>query len=183
MENIQIIVYIVFGIIYLIFKGLQKKAAQKNRSPMEGDLVDESKADYQQPRPRPQPKTFEELLREFSGEAEEATEKVKPRVEEVVQQAKRSVVQPEKTREVRRYEQPREARSYEQPVVEGRRLETLDQRVSLSSIQKERERTFITTENLDEKSSSDANQYTSMLRTLDGAKKAFVMTEIFNRKY
>lgn len=178
-DNIQILVYIVFGIIYLLFKAFQKKNKPENRNPTEGDLRDESEADMNQPRHRPQPKSFEEMLREFSGEAaeikEEVKEEVKPKVEEVRRKKQAYNPRPDVDDEVKR--------NYDKSVEEGKKIKTLNDTIDLDKINRERANAKLQTEELEEANASGKNEYASMLQSLDGAKKAFVMTEIFNRKY
>jgi hypothetical protein len=66
MDRTQIIIYIAFGLIYLIMRVIKNRNASKEQE--EGEV--------EQPRPKTKPITFEDLLKELSGVEE--VEKPKP---------------------------------------------------------------------------------------------------------
>lgn len=183
MNNIQIWIYLIAGAIYIIAKVLKNsnqpaKPVQKSR-PSTGQRPASGA-----------PKTFEELLREFTEEREE-----KP-APPVVLQTPRHGAESLREKELEK-ERQREAdyakeganrqyttladteakRIYEESIkrAEGARLEfEPDSHFSSSRLK---------TRQPQPTSPALADTISHMLATADGAKKAVILSEIFNRKY
>ncbi len=187
----EVIIYIVFAIIYFVIRNLKKKPqvpdAQDQRAP---------RGDYEQEQGRPQqapPATFEDLLRELTGEKKPQT-------------TVPSFPKPEGS-----FEFPSDGKNYEDvheewedkrvsTVKEGsttrlfsdedsKRIYQQAQQINVvgsndldDQLQKAKSR-FAEFEIKEDTSHVFRDELVDMLSTQDGAKKAIILSEILNRKY
>lgn len=161
-----IIFYIVIAVFYLISRFLKGK-------PKEGE--------QSQPQSGPQrrPKTFEDILRELSGEEPVAEEEEyrpvpeKPRSREVIEEAEE--------RAENRYEQMDDEikGAYEKSVSEAKGLKTLDEMVDYNQPREK----ILKEEKVITKRSSGAAKIASMLKNKKDARKAIILSEIIQNKY
>ena len=171
MDNIQIILYVVFLIGYFLFKvltGKKKPVTRKNPEKFDQhpkkELIDEE--DVYDPTGRP--KTFEEILEELAGGGQRKAKKAAPVVKQKAEEARQEV---------------KEESVYDMSTREGEKYTKLDERVDLENMDFKVGEVEELAEQLNEKESVSANDYKAMLSNPDSARKAFVMSEIFNRKY
>ena len=186
MDNIQLILYIVFLIGYFIFKLFTgkknvtgqdtRKFDQDHKEPY-GDPTEYEPYDPDASRP----KSFEEILEELAGGSGQKEEKRE-------RQEARPVVHPVENRREDLDDAP-DPRSYETwnktsyettPQDGSKKFKTLDEMIDLDNIDINMGEVEEVGE-LDEKNVS--NTYLSMFHSLEDAKKAVVMSEILNRKY
>lgn len=185
MDNIQLILYVVFLIGYFIFKALTGKKNVTGQDTRKFDQ-DDSNAPYGQPTeyepydPDAQrPKSFEEILEELTGGGRPKEESQERPV------AHREIQQKDEERDWEfdldedPYHTP-ERGLYEESVKEASKFKTLDELVDLENI----DINLGEVEELDAQEGANiSNQYLSMFANLEDAKKAVVMSEILNRKY
>ncbi len=167
MEDLQLWVYIIFGILYFLSRTLRKKNPEQPRqSPLETEDSE----------PRRQPVTFEELLQEVTGQRSPA--QVESEVEEVLpEEPKHNPTQKEQVTEDRRHFSDAESREiYERSVKAAEEM---------SETTFEREDHFKLKSKLSEEepTSDHISDIRQLLATPDSAKKAIILSEIFNRKY
>jgi hypothetical protein len=165
MDEIQIIVYIIFALIYFVFKALQKgREQQQGQGHGQGHPED-----FGQPHDRPRPTTFEDLLKELAGEP--------------IEEPKRPEVTPSKARQVYSEEAEREVEErYHNSVKEASQLKTLDEIISFEKLNEEMSKKEPIQVIVDEDGKTE-NPYLKILREEDGVKKAFVLSEILQKKH
>lgn len=181
MEDIQLITYIIFAVLYLIFKVMQKKKASNQDQNQE--------MPQQQQRPKKPAMTFEEMLRDFTGEPYETDT-----VEE--ERAVRQPTQPPPPKKESQPEPPKyfsyeneyeseydekAQKTYQESIERGKKALTLDEQVGYEDIKVGKVQ--IIEDDADSGKAIPTHEYLEAFKTLDGAKKAFVHSEIFNRKY
>jgi hypothetical protein len=164
----SIIFYIIAAVIYVISRLLKKKPEQPQQGP--------------QPRqgPEKRPMSFEDILRELSGEeavAEEEPYKQAPeksRSQEVVEE-----IEEYPSEDYEEYDD--EAKSvYHKSVSQAKDLKTIDQLVDYNQ---PREKILKEDEGTTVKKSSGAAQIARMLKNKNEAKKAIILSEIIQNKY
>lgn len=163
MDNIQLILYIVFVVGYLIFKALTggKKEPSQNADP---------NTDYDTPSPeqKKRPSSFEEILRELTGVGQPEEQQLPPE-EEQYRKVKR------KGKEI----SERTAETYKESVESAKKFTKLDDTIDLDNLGigvKE-------VEELEEEEMTASKNYLDLLKNPDDAKKAIILSEIINRKY
>lgn len=181
MEDIQLIVYIVFLVFYLIFKALQKKKEPPTRNPKQAEQIPERK--------RKPAMTFEEMLKEFSGEShipeeKEAEQEIKQERKPERKAYEEPYQKKEQKTEYFTYEKETEDQTkkvYEESVKRGSKAKTLDERIDLENLKVGK--VALAVDEDEEKAELNINEYLEMFSSTGNAKKAFVASEIFNRKY
>jgi len=186
MDNIQLILYIVFLIGYFVFKLLTGKKNVTGQDTRKFDQDDRNvpqagPGEYEPYDPEPgRPKSFEEILEELAGgnkQKEVKKREIQERKEEHMQH--QPVDEWEPSPYPRNYE-AQENEVYQKSVKEASKYQTLDERIDLDNI----DINLKEVEDLDSKGTENvSSEYLAMFATLEGAKKAVVMSEILNRKY
>ena len=167
MEDYKILIYLVLSILYFLFRNRGKKKEQKpvTQNPQTNDAPQ-----------RKTPKSFEELLRELSGENQQQTafDETPSEFEQEVDE--RLLNQEIKEKELINYDD-----SLKELYKKGDKLKSIDELVDYSAINDSSSRF----EDLDEEAeeNSFAKEIRDGLSNPDSAKKAIVYAEIFNRKY
>lgn len=186
MDNIQLILYIVFLVGYFLFKVLtgKKKSATRedtrkfDQQPKSDSPDYTSEYDQYDPEESTRPKSFEEILEELAGGG-----KKKEVAREVRQERKDKSEKEEQLGEdfpqVGKNYETRESEVFQKSVKDAKRFSTLDERIDLDNLDINRKE-VVEIEEIEEKKS---NTYLEMFSNLEDAKKAVVMTEILNRKY
>ncbi len=125
--------------------------------------------------------TFEEMLRELSGEPHiETIKKEKPKQQPI---APKKIPEPEKKYFSYETEYDENAqKTYRESIERGRKALTLDEQINIEKVNLKTGNLQVI-EDEDEKATTPANAYLDAFRSLDGAKKAFVYSEVFKRKY
>lgn len=168
--DIELILYIVFIAIAILTRVLKGKKTTDVPPQQEDHTMDAPQ------RPTQKQMSFEELLREFTGE-EKPHEKTQPRPlkEEVVYES----YEDEPSYESDYYADEEAKHTYDRSVREARQLKTIDEIVDL---EKPLESGHFKGYEIEEEESIAADIFES-LRDTDGAKKAIILSEIINRKY
>ncbi|KYG75455.1 hypothetical protein [Roseivirga echinicomitans] len=149
------LLYIAFAILYFVFTA-RKKGQKKNAG--DPSSSPERSGDTVGPVPTNQQPTFEDLLEQFTGQRK-VKEAAKP---VVVEESTSSVIEEIKSNQTRK-----------SIYSEANKLYGAKKRTETSSI--------IFHE--PEEELAEGTDYAALISDTDGARKAFVMSEIFNRKY
>ena len=186
MENIeQLIIYIVLGIIYSVFR-----AKRKQKNTPRPQQPSRPQSPVQQEQSKRKASSFEELLREFQLESEEEQE---PKTETYVDINDEDEFDDEPspyaskqiTKNAPEYEQEGSYRSfsdeesksiYEKSV---RQAEKFDAELDESIAKASRFGEF----KIKKKSNAKVTKLKKQLKTSEGAKNAFVMSQIFERRF
>ncbi len=171
MEDLQIWVYVIFGILYFLSRSLRKKPQEpQKQSPLET----EGEARPQ----RRQPASFEELLREITEQREpQAEQKPQARKQEKQVSPKTATKAEDFTKEgsTRHFSDEQSRQVYEQSIKAAEGSKAPFERDEHFSIKlKEREKA---------EQSQFAKDIRDMLSNSKSAKKAIILGEILNRKY
>lgn len=185
MDNIQFWIYVAFAALYFLSRALKKKPDQKRpkrrpRSPLETE--DSQKAGRTE-----KPKTFEELLAEFTGESTQSKKEEDYTVEEpepfadafekVASTGKKNIdtasnFEDEGTK--RSFADEESKRIYDESV----------KRAEESALEFSRDEKFLKeSERAVSKGSAFAAEIKASLQNQDQAKKAIILSEIINRRY
>lgn len=160
MDEIQLIIYIVFGIIYFLFRSLGKK--NQSKQPRQN-------AEQEQGRRPKRTKTFEELLRELSGEV---TEEEEPYYE-----------QEKQVNQVNDWSEQDETSYLREMEEKADRYKTLDEQVDLEDDSSLSVGLLKDNDESESVYSGFASQIATDLKDPEEIRKAIVMSEILNRKY
>lgn len=159
----ELIIYIIFIVIAILTRVLKNKKGNAPAPPRKPQEEDGS------PKKSQRPLTFEELLREFTGEGS---------AEEPVKESRTEYAP---TEQPYSYEEDDEVRqAYERSISEAKKLKTLDEQVSLDE-PLTRLRPFDSYSTEEENNSADT--ILEALKDPDGARNAIILSEIINRKY
>ncbi|RAU83273.1 hypothetical protein [Pontibacter arcticus] len=169
MEDFKIILYILAAVAYFVFNAFRKAfktdATKENTLP-DKPVVTAKPVTKEISKPAAPKTSFEDILRELQPKMEKANEqerKVTPR----------PVV----------YEQPTPVFTYEQTKTEARSLETIpDERIKPRK-RKSTLQEIQTPAAYMQQQQKRLNPYRALLQNPNSAKQAFILSEIFNRKY
>jgi len=183
MEDYKILIYIVLSILYFLFKGRGKKKKPVTRRKTQPQQAEQDSSG------KNKPKSFEELLAELSGENQRKegeasqsrgegeilseSEEIKPLSEQVEE---RPIHQ-----EVSREEYENADETLKELYKKGEKLKSIDELVDIEEVSAKSDR-FREFEQENEENIF-AKEIREGLTNPDGAKKAIVYAEIFNRKY
>ncbi len=160
MDNIQIILYIAFIAIAILSRLLK---AKKDTPPPAQD---------QQNPNSDGPLSFEDLLKEFTGESQKK-ETPPPYIPKETEEYREYTTQPTS------YDDEEAKIVYESAVRDSQKIKTHDETVQLES----KRPVFGHFEEYDNDKETVANELYSMLKDEDGIRKAVILNEILNRKY
>ena len=172
MDDLSIILYIIIGIIYLLSRVFRSKDTPPANIPDEQEEYEQSQSGPERPKRRPS--SFEELLREFSGETE-------------VQETKKDFRQPPATPDPlkqkaeameRMDDEVREV--YEKSISQTGKLKTIDE---LVDIKDEKKNVAVIDVRGKEKRKLKTSKYARLLKNKNNLKTAIVLSEILNRKH
>lgn len=180
----KIIFYIVLGIVYFIFNALKKKKPE-----------DEPGPDRSQSRPKsdkPQPVTFEELLREITeGKTEKFPEspvtQSKPEFRQPLPKPKPAYIdydddleEEEKSLEKTNFDDERSNQAYEEAKRMAFNRPSLEETMKLEEVNT----TYGRFKEFDKKQEATVlSEYIKDLRDPKGFKKALILNEVLNRKH
>ena len=177
MDDLQIIIYIVFIVLYLLSRALRKKKPvvgdDSHTQETPGSLSTSSES-----KPRKRPTTFEELLRELEGHPQE-TEEIKEEPQVHAEQEKEPVVEETAMIEESLHASPTVNPQWEKYMKEGG-LQSLDETVDLDAQLRKR---FDTYKISRKDNIHTASRYRELLRSRDSVKDAIILKEILDRKY
>lgn len=167
MDDIQLILYIIFAVIAILSQVF--KAKKKN-----GQAPSQSNTSQQPPSRKEQPKSFEDLLKEFTGEQTKTVES-RPSWEETKYETYEDDYEEE-------YQNDDEIRqTYNRSVKEAKELKTIDELVDLKDDRHTGNFTHFA--GYEEEGEEVRNEWQELLSSPEGAKKAIILSEIINRKY
>ncbi|MBL6449434.1 hypothetical protein JMN32_24190 [Fulvivirga sp. 29W222] len=165
--DIELILYIIFIAIAILSRVLKSK--KEGSQPTSSDQTESMDTPT---RKTEKTLTFEELLREFTGEDRPVHQEPKPESGYTHQEEAYSYEE--------EYVGDQIQETYNRSVNEAQKLKTLDELVSLDE-PLERMDHFKPYETEDE--NTMASEVLEMLQDEDGARKAIILSEIINRKY
>ncbi|OEK04168.1 hypothetical protein [Roseivirga misakiensis] len=151
--DLSTIVYLVLGVIYFIFTSANKNKKKVGRRPSNPDNTDNPETVG--PPPLDRRPTFEELLEEFTGQ--------------------KSQPEPEPVR-IPQLEEIKESHKKPDYLFESK------PKPEVIKVKKEERKPMVTFEEYEQEEESQS-EYLQMFSDLDSAKKAFIASEIFQRKY
>ncbi|MTI20391.1 hypothetical protein E1176_05095, partial [Fulvivirga sp. RKSG066] len=154
MDDIQLILYIIFAVIAILSQVFKAKNKQQPKAPQQND-----QEDYADDR-RSQPQSFEDLLKEFTGEKD-----VKEHKEWQEQSAEDFNQDDDEIRRV-----------YEDSVQDAKNLKTIDELVDLGDDR--HTGNFQHFRGYEEDEEDEQSEYVRMLQDAEGAKKAIILSEI-----
>jgi len=160
MEDIQLILYIVFVVIALLARAFKSKNKNQPKPTAQKESSNTSK---------PKPKSFEDLLKEFESTSSEEEYSQKDQEGEY-KEYQNEYSSDEKTEEV-----------YQNSVREAKELKTIDELVDLDDDR--HTGNFRHFEGYEEPEEDVRNEYQKLLESPEGAKQAIILSEIINRKY
>ncbi len=166
MDNIELLIYLLligFGLFSRLLKAKKKKPP-----PQQGP------ADVDQ-EPQGKPVTFEDLLKEFTGETQGPTQQERPVPAEPMATPK--APEPEY-----QYEDDDIRERYESSVKKASEIKTIDELVDLEDDRHTGQ--FKHFRGYDEhETEKEESEFIKFLRTEDGPRKAIILSEILNRRY
>jgi len=165
MDDIGTLFYIILFVLYFISRAFKKK--KKAAKPMQQEEeVRERKSETGK-----KPTSFEELLRELSGDKGEEEEDDAPREQTAPREAERETFSSEREEDVRS--------TFERSVQAAKKASTIAER-KIPTVETGRFKLFALE---DEGESPPASEYLRMLQDPQDVKKAIVLKEILDRKY
>jgi len=189
MSDLELYIYIGLILIYFLSRALRKKKTgnppvQRPRNPSSRDV-------YEKTSTKERPMTFEDLLKEFTGQREEVTPAVeveepaevdtKPQDESEIENDVETSYNEYKSYDENLYENYEETyKSYEEVFGHEEGLVTLDEQVNLK---KPRRKRFEGYKIQEEENIHVAQRFRHMLKNRDSIKDAIILKEILDRKY
>ncbi len=169
-DNGNIIYYIILGAIYLLSKVFGKKKKKAAGKPVQKRKIEAPTVETEEPAPS----SFDEILRELSGtkQPKPESEALPPPVLDEPAPSPAFEVEPQPANAVDEMDEI--AVDYEVPEVIGTKFE--NEKIVRKDLKFERSEHF----KIKEKKQVD---YLTLLAEQDGPAKAFIMSEIFARKY
>lgn len=164
MEDYKFLIYIVGFILYSLFKAFNKKNKPVTRKKRPSSNQDEQSS----------PKTFEEILAELSGENKEAGQSVLEETDRI-ETEERPLDQ-----KISRAEYENADSTLKELYEKGEKLKTLNE---LVDIEKMETKSRFSAYNQLSSDNSLAAEIREDFENPDTVKKAFIYSEIFNRKY
>lgn len=170
MDDISLIFYIILGILYLLSRVFKKKEQEPPLRGPEEDMERDFGPDTSTERRRPT--TFEDLLREFTGQPSQE--------EQDFPQAPEKTEDDEQRREAIEEVDDEVKRVYDKSIRSAENLKTIDELVNIEEEPPKIERRI---EEKRKKSSTPSNKYARLLKEKNDLKTAFVLKELLDRKY
>ncbi len=166
MEDYKFIIYIVLAIAYYIFKGMGNKKKPATRQ----------QQDTNSQAPQKPTRSFEDIIREISGEAPQREERFDD-PERLSDQVEERVLD----QQVDDEEFEKADDTLKELYKKGERLKSIDELVDIEEVESVSSRfdSFA----IEEEDKSFAREIREGLSDPDSAKKAIIYAEIFNRKY
>ena len=181
MNDLEIYIYIALALIYFLSRALKKKKPAKPPRPTSRTSSHE---EYEHPAQKEKQVTFEDLLREFTGQKDEPVPEVQE--EEVEAENYRSLEQEYIDSEEEPYSVEYETydesqyKSYEEVYGKGEHLKTLDEQVQINEPVRKR---FDEYKIKEEVNIHKASRFRKLLKNKDSIKDAIILKEILDRKY
>ncbi|HHP7242352.1 MAG TPA: hypothetical protein ACFCUD_11790 [Cyclobacteriaceae bacterium] len=172
MDNIEILIYLIFGIIYFLSRAFRKK---RTKTPQPTQATEETQREKR-------PASFEELLEEFTSKKDQETEEedqddeYKPVFQETSER--------EKDRDEKRrpssHEDAESKQVFEDSIKEAKRYFQSDDDSEKSLL---KDKSFDDIYHKKKKDNKLAKEIRNSLRDPNGARKAIIYSEILKRRY
>jgi len=180
MKDLELYIYIALAVIYFLSRAFRKKKSVK---PPTSRQVTASPHDYEDSSKKEKPLTFEDLLKEFTGQKdvpvnEDAEEFVN--VEEEDPSGRKYVKDSDQFDEEYDTHNEDSYKSYEEVYSNKGNLKTLDEQVHINAAARKRFDEY----KIEEKVNiHTAKRFRELLNNKDSVKDAIILKEIFDRKY
>jgi hypothetical protein len=181
MNDLEIYIYIALALIYFLSRAFRKKKPAKPPRPTSRTSSEEA---YEHPSQKEKPLTFEDLLKEFTGQKNEPVSDVQE--EEIEEESYKSLEEEYINSEEQPYSAEYETydesnyKSYEEVYGEGKHLKTLDEQVQINEPVRKR---FDEYKIKEEINIHKASRFRELLRNKDSIKDAIILKEILDRRY
>ena len=181
MNDLEIYIYIALAVIYFLSRAFRKKNPAK---PPGRPSQTSSQKDNDHSTKTEKPLTFEDLLREFTGQKDEPVPET--RVEEIEEENYESLEQEYINAEEQPYSTEYENydesqyKSYEEVYGKGEHMKTLDEQIQINEPVRKRFNEYKIKEELNV---HKASRFRELLKNKDSLKDAIILKEILDRKY
>jgi hypothetical protein len=179
MNDLELYIYIALALIYFLSRAIRKKKpvrppAQKPRSASDDT--------YQSASPKERPLTFEDLLKEFTGQKEAETLEEEKLIETTEMSSSERKNEYEEDLYAENYNSYKEDsyKSYEEVYNNSKDLKTIDEQVSLNVIGRKRFDEYIIEK---QENIHVANRFRKILKNSDTIRDAIILKEILDRRY
>jgi hypothetical protein len=179
MNDLEIYIYIALAVIYFLSRAFRKKNPAKPPRPTQRTT---SQDDYEQQSQKEKPLTFEDLLKEFTGQKEKPVHEVEEEEEERYESLEQEYIDAEAEPYSAEYESYDESqyRSYDEVYGKGKDLKTLDEQVQINEPFRKRFDEYMIQK---EVNIHNASRFRELLKNKDSVRDAIILKEILDRKY
>ena len=178
MDDLELYIYIALGAIYFLSRAFRKK---KPVAPPRKQQDTNAREGHEQDHRKEKQVTFEDLLREFTGQKKEPEYEYEEGPEEHEQSYDDGkYYQEEESTEEYEAEEEVGYKSYEEVYSMNKDLKTLDEQVKLEIAEKKRFEEYKIEEG---RNIHVAKRYREMLQNKDSIKDAIILKEILDHKY
>ncbi len=178
MDDLELYIYIALGVIYFLSRAFRKK---KPVTPPRKQQDANSREGHEQDHRTEKQVTFEDLLREFTGQKKEPEYEYEEGPEEHEQSYdEEKYYQEEESAEEYATEEEVGYKSYEEVYSMNKDLKTLDEQVNLEIAEKKRFNEYKIEEG---RNIHVAKRFREMLHNKDSVKDAIILKEILDHKY
>jgi hypothetical protein len=174
MDDLELYIYIALGAIYFLSRVLRKK---KPAPPPQKHRNTDSGRGYEQTPRTEKPVTFEDLLKEFTGQKEKPEYEYEEEPEELEESYTQEV---EQSAGEYATEEEVSYKSYEEVYNVNKDYKTLDEQVKLELAEKKRFDEYKISEGVN---IHTAKRFRDLLQNKDGIKDAIILKEILDHKY
>jgi hypothetical protein len=180
MNDLEIYIYIALAVIYFLSRAFRKKKSSK---PPSSRPRTSSQDGYEHPTSKEKPLTFEDLLKEFTGQKEET---VSEQGGDLIEVEDNDVIKEKYGNEEEiysnEYEKQEEVqyKSYEEVYASKERLKTLDEQIQLNEPARKRFDEYKIKKKVN---IHTASRFRELLKNKDSLKDAIILKEILDRKY
>jgi len=179
MDDLELYIYIALGVIYFLSRAFRKK---KKATPPKNQRNADPRGDYDQTSRKEKPVSFEDLLREFTGQKEEPAYDYQEKNEAPDESYDEDSYYQEEEQNKKEYETSEELeyKSYEEVYNVNRDFKTLDEQVDLDLAKKKRFEEYKIEKVVN---IHTAKRFRELLQNKDSIKDAIILKEILDRKY
>jgi hypothetical protein len=178
MDDLELYIYIALGLIYFLSRAFRKK---KPVTPPPKRQETNSGGGYQQDPAKEKQVTFEDLLREFTGQKKEPEYEYENEPDEYEESYNEDkYYQEEESAVESTLEEETGYKSYEDVYSMNKDLKTLDEQVDLDVSEKKRFAVYKIEEGIN---IHTAERYRELLQNKDNIKDAIILKEILDHKY
>ena len=179
MDDLELYIYIALGVIYFLSRAFRKK---KQVAPPQNKRKADSGEDYAGAPQKEKTVTFEDLLREFTGQKEEPEYDYVEEAEEPDRSYDEESYYREEEQNAEEYTATEEVeyKSYDEVYNVSKDLKTLDEQVDLKLAEKKRFDKYKIEEGVN---IHTAKRFRELLQNKDSIKDAIILKEILDRKY